>query len=70
MDLANPHKNLGTFICADGSTDSDGAPTGMADINRAVESVHSTFTDTIPLTAQALLDMRGSEMVRDLKEAA
>ncbi|MHB1076707.1 beta strand repeat-containing protein [Thiobacillus sp.] len=72
--LANGNQiaNLGTFTRADGSTGSDGTPTGMGDINLAVDTFHSTFTDTIPLTsqAQALPDMQGSGMVRNLREAA
>lgn len=72
MDLVNAHKNLDTCICIDGSTGSDGVPTGVAEINRVVESVHSTFADTIPLTtqAQALPDIQGSEMVWDFGGAA
>lgn len=72
--LANGNQiaNLGTFTRTDGSTGSDGTPTGMADINLAVDTFHSTFTDTVLLTAQAqaLPDMQGSGMVRDLREAA
>jgi VCBS repeat-containing protein len=72
--LANGNQiaNLGTFTRTDGSTGSDGTPTGMGDINLAVDTFHSTFTDTIPLTAQAqaLPDMQGSGMVRSLREAA
>jgi hypothetical protein len=68
----NEIADLGTYTRTDGSMGSAGTPKGMADINLAVETFDRTFTDAIPLTpaVQALPDMQGSGMVRDLREAA
>jgi len=72
LPSGNQMADLGTYTRTDGSTGATGAPQGMADINLALDTFHRTFTDTIPLTAQAqaLPDMQGSGKVRDLREAA
>ena len=68
----NQIADLGAFTRADGSTGETGAPQGMADINLVVDTYHSSFTDSIPLTAQAeaLPDLQGTGLVRDLQQAA
>jgi hypothetical protein len=68
----NQIADLGSYTRTDGSSGSDGTPAGIADINLAVDTFHRSFVDSIPLTAatQALPDMQGSGMVRDLREAA
>jgi VCBS repeat-containing protein len=68
----NQLADLGTFTRIDGSTGNSGTPQGMADVNLAVDTFHSQFTDTIPLTpeAEALPNMGGSGKVRDLQQAA
>ena len=68
----NQIADLGAFTRADGSTGETGTPQGMADINLVVDTYHSSFTDSIPLTAQAeaLPDLQGSGLVRDLQQAA
>lgn len=69
--LANRNQiaDLGTFIKTDGSTGTLGQ---VADVNLVNDAFRRQFTDTIPLTAatQSLPDMRGSGLVRDLREAA
>ena len=71
--LANGNQiaDLGSFTYADGRTGSAGTTGGMADINLAADTFHRTFTDTIPVTpeADALPEMRGSGMVRNLQQA-
>jgi hypothetical protein len=72
LPSGNQMSDLGTFTRTDGSTGNTGAPQAMADINLSADTFHRTFTDTIPLTAQAetLPDMQGSGKVRDLQQAA
>ncbi|HLO62597.1 MAG TPA: hypothetical protein VK165_06490 [Azonexus sp.] len=72
LPSGNQMADLGTFTRTDGSTGATGAPQAMADINLALDTFHRTFTDTIPLTAQAQVfpDMQGSGKVRDMREAA
>jgi hypothetical protein len=68
----NQIADLGTYTKTDGSSGNTGTPQGMADVNLAVDTFHSQFTDTIPLTAEAevLPNMGGSGKVRDLQQAA
>ncbi|MDP2142563.1 MAG: hypothetical protein Q8J80_00380, partial [Gallionella sp.] len=72
--LANGNQiaDTGTYTRTDGSTGTAGVTAGMADVNLAVDTFHRSFADTIPLTAeaQALPDMQGSGVVRDLRQAA
>ncbi|MFZ3019434.1 MAG: VCBS domain-containing protein [Gallionella sp.] len=72
--LANGNQiaDTGSYTRTDGTTGTAGVTAGMADINLAVDTFHRTFADTIPLTAaaQALPDMQGSGVVRDLRQAA
>ena len=68
----NEIADLGKFTRTDGTTGSTGTVGSLADINLASDTFHRSFTDTIPLTpeAEALPDMQGSGVVRDLREAA
>ncbi|MEQ1916755.1 MAG: hypothetical protein ABL856_08535 [Gallionella sp.] len=72
--LANGNQiaDVGTFTRTDGTTGTAGSVNGMADVNLAVDTFTSSFTDTIPLTVQAqtLPDMQGSGMVREMRQAA
>ncbi len=63
--------DLGSYTRTDGSSALTGTAGQLADIDLAVDSFHSQFTDHIPLTAQAqtLPDMQGSGQVRSLREA-
>jgi VCBS repeat-containing protein len=68
----NQIADLGSFIRDDGTEGTVGQITGgMADIDLADNPFYRIFSDTVPLTeqAQALPDMQGSGMVRDLREA-
>ncbi|OGS97667.1 MAG: hypothetical protein A3H31_12140 [Gallionellales bacterium RIFCSPLOWO2_02_FULL_57_47] len=68
----NEIADLGTFTRSDGSVGDVGITSGLADVNLATDTFHSSFADTIPLDplAMALPDMQGSGVVRDLREAA
>ncbi|MFZ3019431.1 MAG: calcium-binding protein [Gallionella sp.] len=72
LSNGNQIADTGSYTRTDGTTGTAGVTAGMADINLAVDTFHRTFTDTIPLTveAQALPDMQGSGVVRDLRQAA
>ncbi|HLO62595.1 MAG TPA: putative Ig domain-containing protein, partial [Azonexus sp.] len=72
LPSGNQMADLGTFTRTDGTTGATGAPQAMADINLALDTFHRTFADTIPTTAQtdALPDMQGSGLVRDMRQAA
>jgi hypothetical protein len=68
----NEIADLGRFTRTDGTSGSTGTVGSLADINLASDTFHRSFTDTIPLTpeTEALPDMQGSGVVRDLREAA
>ena len=72
--LANGNQiaDLGTYVKTDGSTGGLGETHQLADINLAADTFHRQFTTSIPPTPEtaALPDMRGSGVVRDLREAA
>ncbi len=72
--LANGNQiaDLGTYTRTDGSTGGLGETAKMADIDLASNPFYRRYTDSIPLTqaAQALPDMQGSGLVRNLREAA
>lgn len=69
--LANGNQiaDLGTYIKADGEVGTLGQ---AADVNLAIDTFTSHFTDTLPVSESvlALPDMRGSGQVRSLHEAA
>jgi len=72
LSNGNQIADLGSYIRDDGTEGTVGQITGgMADIDLADNPFYRSFTDTVPLTeqAQALPDMQGSGMVRDLREA-
>lgn len=65
--------DLGSYTRTDGTEGGLGAVSGkMGDIDLADNPFYSEFIDAIPLTAeaQALPDMNGSGLVRDLRQAA
>jgi VCBS repeat-containing protein len=65
--------DVGSYVRSDGSEGGMGSVTAeMGDIDLAENTFYSQFTDTIPLTEQALTlpDMNGSGQVRTLREAA
>ncbi|HSI22053.1 MAG TPA: putative Ig domain-containing protein [Methylophilaceae bacterium] len=73
--LANGNQiaDLGSYIKTDGTEGTLGNVTGgMADIDLADNPFFREFTDTVPLTEEALVlpDMQASGSVRDLREAA
>ena len=74
VPLANGNQiaDLGTYTRIDGSTGGIGDTATLADVDLASKPFFSEFTDHIALTpqAQALPDMQGSGLVRDLREAA
>jgi VCBS repeat-containing protein len=72
LSNGNQIADTGSYTRTDGTTGTAGVTAGMADINLAVDTFHRTFADAIPLTteAQALPDMHGSGVVRDLRQAA
>ena len=65
----NEIADLGTFIKADGQVGTLGQ---TADVNLAVDTFTSQFTDTLPVSGAVLPlpDMQGSGQVRSLHEAA
>ena len=74
LPLANGNvlADLGSFIRSDGTQGGAGTSAQLADIDLAVDSFHSQFADSIPVTAEAaaLPDIQGSGQVRNLREAA
>ncbi len=74
VPLANGNQiaDLGTYTRIDGSTGGLGETADMADVDLASNPFFSEFADHIALTAQAqaLPDMQGSGLVRNLREAA
>ncbi|MBL4775804.1 MAG: hypothetical protein JKY87_07105 [Mariprofundus sp.] len=72
--LANGNQiaDLGTFTYTDGTTGNTGVAGNMADINLAVDTVNTSFVNSITLTAEAaaLPGLQGSGMVRDIQQAA
>ena len=65
----NQIADLGTYIKADGEV---GALGQAADVNLAVDTFNSQFTDTLPVSEAvlALPDMQGAGQVRSLHESA
>ncbi|MFA5810541.1 MAG: hypothetical protein WC935_09470, partial [Thermoleophilia bacterium] len=74
VPLANGNvlADLGSFTRSDGTQGDAGTAAQLADIDLAVDSFHSQFADTIPVTAEAttLPDIQGSGQVRSLRQAA
>ncbi|MCK9387630.1 MAG: putative Ig domain-containing protein [Sulfuritalea sp.] len=74
LSLANGNvlADLGSYTRADGTQGGAGTTAQLADIDLAVDSFHSQFADSIPLSveAQTLPDIQGSGQVRSLREAA
>lgn len=69
----NTAQNNGNILTETGSYIISGGATGLAGVLNLIENpFYSQFTDPLPLTAeiQALPDMRGAGMVRDLRDAA
>ncbi|KVP17154.1 hypothetical protein WJ84_02420 [Burkholderia ubonensis] len=68
----NVISDLGTYTRTDGETGMAGTAGQLADVDLAVDSFKSQFTDTLPITerAAALPDIQGAGMVRSLREAA
>ncbi len=64
--------DLGSYTRTDGTQGGAGTAAQLADIDLAVDSFHSQFADSIPVTteAAALPDIQGSGQVRSLREAA
>jgi len=72
LSNGNQIADLGSYIRTDGTEGTLGNVTGgMADIDLADNPFFREFTDSVPLTdeAMALPDMQGSGSVRDLREA-
>lgn len=72
LDNGNALADLGTYTRSDGSEGATGSVGQLADIDLAVDTFHSQFTDSVPLTEQSrnLPDVGGSGQVRNLREAA
>ncbi len=72
LNNGNVLADVGSFIRSDGSTADMGTTQQLGDVDLASDAFLSRFTDTIPLTEQALAlpGMRGSGQVRDMREAA
>ena len=72
--LANGNQisDLGSYVKSNGTTATLGNTFQTADVDLAVDTFHSQFTDTLPVSAaaQALPDAQGSGQVRSLREAA
>ena len=64
--------DLGTYTRSDGRQGSTAVTATLADVDLAVDTFYSQFTDAIPLSEQAktLPAMQGSGQVRALREAA
>ncbi|MBU0484382.1 MAG: hypothetical protein KKB30_07710, partial [Proteobacteria bacterium] len=71
--LANGNQiaDLGTFIKTDGTMGTMGEVGDLADVDLAEDTFHREFTDTLTIAAEAeaLPDMQGSGVLRDLREA-
>ncbi|MBU0483513.1 MAG: hypothetical protein KKB30_03240 [Proteobacteria bacterium] len=71
--LANGNQiaDLGTFIKTDGTLGTMGEVGDLADVDLAEDTFHREFTDTLTIApeAEALPDMQGSGVLRDLREA-
>ncbi len=72
LDNGNVIADVGSFIRSDGSTADMATTQQLGDVDLVSDAFLSRFTDTIPLTEQALAlpGMRGSGQVRDMREAA
>jgi len=72
LDNGNALADLGTYTRTDGTEGTTGSVGQLADINLAVDTFHTQFTDTIPATTntETLPDMGGSGQVRSLRQAA
>ncbi|WP_307188955.1 calcium-binding protein, partial [Massilia sp. Root335] len=64
--------DLGTYIKTDGATGTLSETSRLGDVNLAQDTFHSQFTDAIPIDADAqqLPSVRGSGLVRELRQAA
>ncbi len=64
--------DLGSYVRSDGSAVTLGDAGLTGDIDLAVDTFHTQFVDTLPITpeAEALPDMQGAGQVRTLREAA
>ncbi len=64
--------DLGTYTRSDGSQHTAGTAGQLADVDLAIDTFTSHFTDTLPISAeaQALPDIQGAGQVRSLREAA
>ncbi|MEK6787366.1 MAG: calcium-binding protein [Pseudomonadota bacterium] len=72
LDNGNQIADLGSYTKIDGSSGAMGDVGQMADINLIDDTFHREFSDHIPLAlgVEALPNMQGSGLVRDLREAA
>lgn len=72
LSNGNVVADLGSYTRSDGTQGEAGTAGQLADVDLAVDSFTSQFTDTLPISdaAQALPDMQGAGQVRSLRETA